>query len=94
MAGPGLQSTESLCPSRNETGFQWSKEKCLSVGLSCPWHSGQQGEKAIQLLSWHKEMTHVWIFSPGRERKYWNYTSSIASSSSHNGLGEKKISPW
>lgn len=59
----------------------------LSVGLCCPWHSGQQGLKPVQLLSWYKEMTHVWICISGRERKCWNYTSAIAASSSHNGLG-------
>lgn len=59
----------------------------LSVGLCCPWHAGQQGLKPIWLLSWHKEMTHVWVCGSGREGKYWNYTSAIAASSSHNGLG-------
>lgn len=75
MAGPGLQNTESLCSHRNETGNEWSKEKCSSVRLFCPGHAGQQGLKTIQLLSWHKEMTHVYICSSGRERKYWKYTN-------------------
>lgn len=91
MAGPGLQNTESLHPSGNETGNEWSKEKQLRVGLFCPWHAVHQGLKIIQLLSWRKEMAHVWICSSGRERKYWKYTRSIAASSSHNDLGEKNI---
>lgn len=41
MVGPGLQNTESLCPSRDGTGNEWCKEerhvfKCgLVLSLAC-----------------------------------------------------------
>lgn len=95
MAAPGLQSTESLCPSKDETGNEWSKEehcafKCGIVVSLAHRTAGFESHPAV-VLAWRDDLClDLWLWK-GKEIVEIYNIHSIAASSSHTGLGEKNI---